>query len=175
MRSRWMSRAWRGLTAATSCALVGGLVGCGGERPPNADTTSAAASPPPAAASSTSAPPAAAPAAVGARPAAGAPPAGATAAMVALGDSVFHGEAAGGTCFTCHGADAKGTALAPPLVSHKWLTGDGSYAFIQQRVQQGMPSPTPPYAAPMPPMGGAQLKPEQVKAVAAYVYAISHP
>ena len=95
--------------------------------------------------------------------------------MVALGDSIFHGQAAGGTCFTCHGVDAKGTPLAPPLVSHKWLTGDGGYAFIQQRVTQGMPTPTPPYTAAMPPMGGVQLTPDQVKAVAAYVYAISHP
>jgi mono/diheme cytochrome c family protein len=27
----------------------------------------------------------------------------------------------------------------------------------------------------MPPMGGAQLTPEQVRAVAAYVYSLSHP
>ena len=94
--------------------------------------------------------------------------------MVALGDSIFHGQAASGTCFTCHGVDAKGTTLAPPL-SHKWLTGDGSYAFIQQRITQGMSTPTPPYAAAMPPMGGATLTPEQIKAVAAYEYAISHP
>lgn len=110
-----------------------------------------------------------------ASPTAGSPPPGATAQMVAQGDSIFHGQLGGGTCFTCHGADAKGTPLAPPLVSHKWLTGDGSYAFIQKRVTEGMPTPTPPYTAPMLPMGGAQLTPDQVKAVAAYVYAISHP
>ena len=106
-------------------------------------------------------------------PVPGTPPAGATIEMGALGDSIFHGQAAGGLCYTCHGADAKGTALAPPLVSHKWLTGDGSFAFIQQRVTQGMPTPTAPYSAAMPPMGGAQLTPDQVKAVAAYVYSIS--
>ncbi len=95
--------------------------------------------------------------------------------MLALGDSIFHGKAAGGTCFTCHGTDAKGTALAPPLVSHKWLTGDGTYDFIQDRVTNGMPNPTPPYPAAMPPKGGAPLTPDQIKAVAAYVYSISHP
>jgi mono/diheme cytochrome c family protein len=94
--------------------------------------------------------------------------------MVALGDSIFHGQAGGGLCYTCHGPDANGTQLAPPLVSHKWLTGDGTYAFIQQRVKEGMPKPTPPYVAPMPPMGGAQLTPDQIKSVAAYVYSISH-
>lgn len=106
-------------------------------------------------------------------PVPGAPPAGATTQMVALGDSIFHGRAAGGLCFTCHGADAKGTVLAPPLVPHKWLTGDGSFAFIQQRVTQGMPTPTPPYSAAMPPMGGAQLTPDQIKAVAAYIFSVS--
>jgi mono/diheme cytochrome c family protein len=100
-------------------------------------------------------------------------PEGVTPAMVALGDSIFHGEVAGGICFTCHGADAKGTPLAPPLVAHQWLTGDGSYAFIQKRVTEGMPTPTPPYPTPMLPKGGANLTPEQVQAVAAYVYSIS--
>lgn len=30
------------------------------------------------------------------------------------------------------------------------------------------------YRSPMPPMGGAQLTPDQVSAVAAYVWALSH-
>ena len=55
----------------------------------------------------------------------------------------------------------------------KWITGDGSYTFIQQRVSEGVPEPTPPYPGPMLPMGGAQLTPAQIKAVAAYVYSIS--
>lgn len=105
----------------------------------------------------------------------GKPPAGATDAMLTAGDSIFHGQIAGGTCYTCHGADAKGTALAPPLVAHTWLTGDGSYAFIQQRVTEGFPNPTPPYPGPMLPMGSTPMSPAQIKAVAAYVYAISHP
>ncbi len=106
-------------------------------------------------------------------PAPGQPPTGATAAMVATGDSIFHGLVAGGQCQTCHGPDAKGTPLAPSLLDGKWLTGNGTYEFIQSRVTTGMPQPTPPYSAPMLPMGGAQLSPEQIKAVAAYVYSIS--
>lgn len=94
--------------------------------------------------------------------------------MIAEGDSIFHGQKAGGLCYTCHGPDAKGTQLAPPLGQHKWLTGDGSYNFIVKRVTEGMPSPTPPYTAPMPPMGGAQLSADQIKAVSAYVYSLSH-
>jgi mono/diheme cytochrome c family protein len=109
-----------------------------------------------------------------ARPVPGAPPAGATAAMVAQGDSIFHGERAGGICQSCHGLDAKGSPLAPSLVDSEWATGDGSYTMIQDRVTKGMPTPTPPYVTPMLPMGGVQLTPDEIKAVAAYVYAISH-
>jgi mono/diheme cytochrome c family protein len=105
----------------------------------------------------------------------GTPPDGATPAMVARGDSVFHGMAGGGICMSCHGPDAKGTPLAPPLIKHEWLTGDGSYAFIEKRVTEGMPKPTPPYPGPMLPMGGATLSPEDIKAVSAYIYSISHP
>ncbi|HEU4563519.1 MAG TPA: c-type cytochrome, partial [Gemmatimonadaceae bacterium] len=94
--------------------------------------------------------------------------------MIAEGDSIFHGQKAGGLCYTCHGPDAKGTQLAPPLVQHKWLTGDGSYNFIVKRVTEGVPNPTPPYTAPMPPKGGAPLTDDQVKSVAAYVYSLSH-
>jgi len=109
-------------------------------------------------------------------PAPGRPPAGATFAMLAEGDSIFHGRADGGLCFTCHGLDAKGGPLAPVLAdsNKKWLTGDGSYAFIQKRVTDGMPTPTAPYESPMLPKGGANLTADQVKAVAAYVYSISH-
>lgn len=104
----------------------------------------------------------------------GAVPQGATMAMVAEGDSIFHGMTANGTCFTCHGADGKGTPLAPSLVDDQWATGDGTYDFIKKRVTEGMPNPTPPYTSPMLPMGGVQLTPAQVNAVAAYVYSISH-
>jgi mono/diheme cytochrome c family protein len=108
-------------------------------------------------------------------PAPGVAPAGATLVMLAEGDSIFHGLKAGGLCQTCHGPDAAGTPLAPPLANkQQWLTGDGSYDFIQKRVTTGMPQPTPPYSSPMLPFGGAQLTPDQVKSVSAYVYSISH-
>jgi mono/diheme cytochrome c family protein len=148
---------WLGAVCATAIALAA----CGGgkEKASNVGATAAA--------------PGEAVPSIGAPPP-GTPPAGATAAMVALGDSVFHGAAGGGTCFTCHGIDATGTALAPSLADTQWLTGDGSYAFIQKRVTEGMPTPTPPYTAAMPPKGGADLSADQVTAVAAYVYSISH-
>jgi mono/diheme cytochrome c family protein len=149
-------------TVAALVVLAATAMACGGGEPA-ADTT-AAVTPP-----ADSAVPAG-----GAGGTLGAPPEGATAAMVAEGDSIFKGLKATGTCFTCHGADGNGTPLAPSLTDATWLTGDGSYAFIQQRVKEGVPQPTAPYTAPMPPMGGATLTDEQVRSVAAYVYALSH-
>lgn len=35
-----------------------------------------------------------------------------TAAQIALGDSIFQCQAAGGVCWTCHGTDAKGCTVA---------------------------------------------------------------
>ncbi len=101
-------------------------------------------------------------------------PAGATKEMVALGDRIFHGQVGGATCTGCHGANAKGTPLGPDLTSAQWLWGDGSYAAIAKIITTGVPQPKQ-YRSPMPPMGGAQLTSDQVSAVAAYIWGLSHP
>ena len=93
--------------------------------------------------------------------------------QVALGDSIFHGQVAGGTCTACHGQDAKGTAVGPDLTDSQWLNGDGSYDFIVQTITDGVPQPKQ-HPAPMPPKGGAALSDAQVKAAAAYVFSLSH-
>ena len=149
------------------------LTACSGGSKNASDTGSAAAPATSAAPGSTSTAGAAGGAALP-DPQPGTPPSGATTAMVAEGDSIFHGLKAGGLCQTCHGPDAHGTPLAPNLTDQTWLTGDGSYSFIQQRVTTGMPKPTPPYTSPMLPMGGAQLTPQEIQSVAAYVYSLSH-
>lgn len=92
--------------------------------------------------------------------------------LIALGDSVFHGQAGGGTCYACHGQDAKGSGVGPNLTDGEWLNTDGSLEGITKVVQTGVPTPKKA-PAPMPPMGGASLTPEQVRAVAAYVYSLS--
>ena len=130
--------AFVGIVAALAVACGGGEKKAGGE--------SATAAPPggAGATAATGGMPAGLPA-----PAPGVAPAGATLAMLAEGDSIFHGLKAGGLCQTCHGPDAAGTPLAPPLANkQQWLTGDGSYDFIQKRVTTGMPQPTPPYSSP---------------------------
>jgi glucose/arabinose dehydrogenase len=100
-------------------------------------------------------------------------PDGATRDMVALGDRIYHGQEGGAACAGCHGANATGSPLGPSLTSGKWLWSDGSLAGILQVITDGVPQPKE-YRSPMPPMGGTQLTVQQVSAVAAYVWSISH-
>ncbi len=100
-------------------------------------------------------------------------PNGATKEMMVLGDRIYHGQVGGATCTGCHGAAGAGTALGPNLTDTQWLWGDGSFRTIAKTITAGVPEPKQ-YRAPMPPMGGAELTPDQVSAVAAYVWGLSH-
>jgi glucose/arabinose dehydrogenase/mono/diheme cytochrome c family protein len=100
-------------------------------------------------------------------------PKGATREMVALGDRIYHGQVAGAGCTGCHGANGAGSPLGPNLTDKKWLWSDGSYDGILKTIREGVAQPKK-YRSPMPPMGGAQLSQEQLKAVAAYIWALSH-
>jgi glucose/arabinose dehydrogenase/mono/diheme cytochrome c family protein len=102
-------------------------------------------------------------------------PEGATPAMVALGRRIYHGQVGGAACTGCHGDNGEGTPLGPPLAgkNKKWLWSDGSFAGIAKTITDGVSQPKE-YRSPMPPMGGAQLTPEQTKALAAYVWGLSH-
>jgi len=95
-------------------------------------------------------------------------PSGATAAMVARGDRLFHAN----TCVGCHGSNAEGTPLGSDLTKGKWLWGDGSLAAIARTITQGVPNPKE-HSGVMPPMGGAQLSPSDVAALAAYLAALN--
>jgi len=96
-------------------------------------------------------------------------------AVLALGDSVFHGKAGGGLCYVCHGPAGKGVqGLGPNLTDKEWLNGDGSPAFIAKVIEEGVPKPKKS-AAPMPPRGGGQLTEVQIKAAAAYVHSLGQP
>ena len=100
-------------------------------------------------------------------------PEGATREMVALGDRIYHGQVGGAACVGCHGASGTGSPLGPDLTGKKWLWSDGSYAGIAKTITDGVMQPKQ-YRSPMPAMGGAQLTPDQVSALAAYVWALSH-
>jgi glucose/arabinose dehydrogenase/mono/diheme cytochrome c family protein len=96
-------------------------------------------------------------------------PAGATQEMVAQGDRIYHGQ----SCTGCHGSDGKGTAVGPDLTDQKWLWSDGSWTGIAKTITDGVSQPKE-YRSPMPALGGAQLTDDQVKALAAYVWSMSH-
>jgi len=100
-------------------------------------------------------------------------PEGATREMVALGERIYRGQVGGAACTGCHGDSGQGTPLGPDLLGKKWLWSDGGYAGIARTITDGVSQPKQ-YRSPMPPMGGAQLTPAQVAALAAYVWALSH-
>ncbi len=92
---------------------------------------------------------------------------------LALGERIFHGEASNGTCSGCHGSDAGGTSVGPPLNKGTWVQTDGSLAAITRIITVGVSHPRN-YTGVMPPMGGAPLSQQDVAAVAAYVWAVGH-
>ena len=146
-----------GTTATThllAAALVAGVMACGGgEKPASGDQPTPSASP---------------------QAATSFDPATITPAMLALGDSVFHGLAGMGTCVSCHGPDATGpTGVAPNLKDEEWLHSDGSWEGIFKTVESGVMAPKK-HSSVMLPMGGSALSPEHLRAVTAYIYSLSH-
>ena len=110
----------------------------------------------------------------GIHPAAGLPvPPGGSPDQVALGNAFFHGRAGSGTCSGCHGGAGTGSSVGSDLTSGKWLWGDGSVESIIRTIDDGVPKPKE-HTGAMPPKGGADLTPEQVTAVADYVWALAN-
>jgi mono/diheme cytochrome c family protein len=99
-------------------------------------------------------------------------PPGVTAKMISDGAPLFQGA---GLCTVCHGQDAKGMPnLGANLTDTKWLHSDGSYDGIVKTIMAGVPGDKSTTGATMPPKGGSSLTDAQVKAVAAYVWSLSH-
>ncbi|MDH3732476.1 MAG: cytochrome c [Gemmatimonadota bacterium] len=147
------------------------LVACGGGDA-GSDSGASSAAPAPAPAAAPAAPPAAAPAAA---PAEDAPigelPDGVTMAMVTEGETLF---ASTGLCFSCHGPTGEGVPqLGPNLTDSEWLNTDGTYDGIVGVVTDGVAEPKEA-VAPMLARGGSAMSDDQVRAVAAYVYTLSH-
>jgi hypothetical protein len=63
--------------------------------------------------------------------------------------------------------------LGPDLTDTQWLWSDGSYPAIAKTITDGVAQPKQ-YRSPMPPMGGAPLTSDQVSALAAYIWGLSH-
>lgn len=100
-----------------------------------------------------------------------APSAPATSQDPAPGEAIFKGK---GNCFTCHGREAKGTALAPDLTDDGWVNFDArpTQDELETLVREGVSKPVQ-HPAPMPAMGGARLSDEEVAQVAAYVLSLT--
>ena len=96
-------------------------------------------------------------------------PAGVTQAMVDEGQELF-----ANPCVGCHGTGGAGSPSAPPLDDAQWLNISGAYPEIVQVIANGVASPKE-YPGVMLPKGGrGDLTDAQVRALAAYVYALSH-
>jgi mono/diheme cytochrome c family protein len=86
-------------------------------------------------------------------------------AAIDAGRKIFHGQ---GTCISCHGSNLEGTPIAPTLMAHEWKDAKGgSYEAIVGVVTNGVPG-----TAMVSHPGG--ISDDDVKKVAAYVWAVSH-
>ncbi|MDQ3389471.1 MAG: cytochrome c [Gemmatimonadota bacterium] len=95
-------------------------------------------------------------------------PAGVTAEMAEQGQELY-----ATVCVACHAAGGAGGPLAPALNDGQWIHIAGEFPEIVNLVRSGVPAPEQ-YPSPMPPMGGASFDDAQLRAVAAYVFALSH-
>lgn len=98
-------------------------------------------------------------------------PAEVTDSAVARGHRVFHGN---GGCSACHGLEAVGTDSGPPLAQGVWMHGADTWRAIRSRVLHGIPRDESTRDLAMPMRGVSQLSDEDVDAVAAYVWQVSH-
>jgi len=99
-------------------------------------------------------------------------PEGVTQEMVNEGKTLYTGA---GLCSVCHGNDGKGMpGLGANLTDSEWIHGDGSYEFIVQNIMDGVSADQSTTGTAMPPKGGSGISDEQVRAVAAYVWTLSH-
>ena len=88
----------------------------------------------------------------------------ATREQLLLGEKVFQGEAANGTCFKCHGRDAKGTTIGNDLTNGSLGWGE-SFKEIKASILNNMK---------LAPGQDGDLTPDDVHAVTAYVWALVH-
>lgn len=99
-------------------------------------------------------------------------PAEVTDSAIAWGKALFEGSA---NCSRCHGAGGRGTEYGPDLADAIWWHGPGSYEWLVREVTHGIPENLTVTGEPMPARGWAPMHDADVRAVAAYVWSISHP
>ncbi len=98
-------------------------------------------------------------------------PRGMTVAMLREGDSLFR--SAGG-CITCHGQDGQGVPAQGSAITAGLQYIPAEWDAIDSLITAGIPEPVTRVPVAMPPRGaGSDLQPEQIRRIAAYVWAIS--
>jgi mono/diheme cytochrome c family protein len=95
-------------------------------------------------------------------------PAGVTQEMVDQGQDAY-----GTVCVACHGPGGAGSPAGPQLTDDQWLNISGSFEEIVGIINSGVANPKQ-YPGVMPARGGGNFDEAQVRAIAAYVYALSH-
>ncbi len=99
-------------------------------------------------------------------------PAGMTIDMLREGDRAFHGV---GGCVSCHGSEAQGLAArGKTLTAGVAFVPPGDWNAIDSLISVGMPDRQTRSPIAMPPRGQHEdLNAEEIRAIAAYVWAIS--
>jgi len=98
-------------------------------------------------------------------------PSGMTIAAIVRGDSIYHGA---GNCFACHGIEAEGMPGAGDAITVSMNWAQYEWNSIDSLIDNGIPQTLTRSPMMMPPRGGkSNLTDEQVRMVAAYVWAIS--
>jgi len=98
-------------------------------------------------------------------------PNGMTIESIVQGDSIFHGK---GNCFACHGIEAECAPAAGDALTVSLSYAQPEWRSIDSLVESGIPQVLTRSPIQMPPRGGkSNLSAEEVRRVAAYVWAIS--
>lgn len=97
-------------------------------------------------------------------------PEGVTPAMIEEGGKLFKGA---GLCAACHGTSATG-GVGPSLADTVWLHSKGTFEEIVHQITAGVPQGQAKGGMMMPPRGGSAITDAQIRAVAAYVWSLSH-
>jgi len=99
-------------------------------------------------------------------------PPGVTPLMIRNGQLLYEGP---GFCTSCHGATGTGVGnTGGDLTDSTWAYSDGSFDGILQQIMSGLPQGHNTTGRPMPERGGSRLTENQLRAIAAYVWTLSH-
>ncbi len=98
-------------------------------------------------------------------------PPGVTQQVIAEGKKIYSGR---GLCYLCHGAVPVG-GIGPDLTDDSWLRSEGRYEEIVVQVFSGTAKEDSKTGVAMPPRGGSHISDDEVRAVAAYIWAVSNP